>query len=50
MHPVRDKVMGRERNLQAALPLEVVLGARSVPFFLCLTVVGLSINFWKYNI
>ena len=31
---------------KAALPLEVVPGARCVPFF-SLTVVGLSINFWK---
>ena len=35
---------------KAALPLEVVPGADMSLSFFCLTVVGLSINFWKYNI
>ena len=75
MHPVRDKVMGRGRNVQgsssshgaapggpicplqslrdekgtckAALPLEVVPEAGMSLSAFCLTVVGLSINFWK---
>ena len=45
-----DKVTGGERNLQAALPLEVVPGAGMSLSSFCLTVVGLSINLWKYNI
>ena len=78
MHPVRDKVMGRERKLQGSSSSHgAALGAQYVPsgaarereqsarqlfplrlsrgpvcpFLLSvLTVVGLSINFWKYNI
>ena len=50
MHPNHDKVMGGERNLQAALPLEAVPGAGMSLSSFCLSVVGLSVNFWKYNI
>ena len=80
MRPVRDKVMGRERNLKgSSSSLGAAPGAQYVPSgadgtrkkpagsrttfpsrlsrgpgvslsSFCLTVVGLSINFWKYNI
>ena len=75
MHPVRDKVMGRERNLQGSSSSHgAAPGAQYVPSgaartrkeparqlfpsrlswgpgmslsSFCLTVVGLSVNFWK---
>ena len=78
MCPVRDKVMGRERNLQGSSSSHgAAPGAQYVPSgaagmrkeparqpfpsrlsrgpsmslsSFCLTVVGLSIKFWKYNI
>ena len=39
-----------QRTFKAALPLEFVLGAGMSLSSFCLTVVGLSINFWKYNV
>ena len=75
MHPVRDKVIGQERNLQGSSSSHgAAPGAQCVPSgaagtrkeparqlfpsrlsqgpsmslsSFCLTVVGLSINFWK---
>ena len=38
-----------QRTFKAALPLEFVPGAGMSLSSFCLTV-GLSINFWKYNV